>query len=149
MEGINPPGRPPFVPIEADPPRQQAYRKLFAPAFIAPALKEQEREGTRLAIELIEGLKPKGACEFVTEFAQHLPIKIFMQMVDVPEEDRLRLLPLADRMVSDDTMSKDEASRKIAEYAAERIVERKQKPGERPDQQGGGLRDRRAAHRDA
>src|SRR5437879_304223 len=66
------PHEPRLAPIETDPPQQQLYRKLFSPAFVATALKEREREARALAIELIEGLKPKGRCEFVTEFAQHL-----------------------------------------------------------------------------
>ncbi len=130
VDGIQPPGRPKFVPIESDPPMQQVYRKLFSPAFIAPALKEQEKVGRALAIELIEAFKPKGACEFVTEFAQHLPIKIFMKMVDVPEEDRLTLLPLAGAMVADEKMSKNEAALQITKYAGELIAERMRNPGD-------------------
>lgn len=130
VEGIVPPDRPRFVPIESDPPMQQVYRGLFQSAFVKPALKHQEATGRQLAIELIEAFKPRGRCEFVTEFAQHLPIKIFMAMVDVPEEDRLKLLPLAGAMVSAKSGSKEAVARKIAEYAAQRVVERQQRPGE-------------------
>ena len=91
-----------LMPIEADPPRQTKYRALFASAFTALAIKKLEEGARQMAIDLTEGLKSRGACEFVTDFAQHLPIKIFMEMVDIPESDRLKLLPLANAQVEAD-----------------------------------------------
>jgi cytochrome P450 len=102
VDKVAAPGDPKLAPIELDPPMQQTFRKLFAPAFVATALKAREAEARALAIELIEAMLPKGRCEFVTDFAQHLPIKIFMRMVDLPDEDRLTLLPLANAQVAAD-----------------------------------------------
>lgn len=121
--------RPRLAPIEEDPPRQQLFRKLFASAFVATALKERESEARALAIELIEEFKPKGGCEFVTEFAQHLPIRVFMRMVDLPENDRLGLLPLAQAQVAADA-SKHEAMEKLFHYVGKRVAERTQNPGD-------------------
>ena len=122
------PDEPRLAPIEADPPHQQVMRRLFSPAFIAPALKQREAEARQIAIELIEGFKAKGECEFVTGFAQHLPIRIFMNMVDLPESDRLRLLPLASAQVEVDA-SKEEAMAQIFAYAGQKIAERRERPG--------------------
>lgn len=129
VDPIKPAGRPPLVPIESDPPMQQVYRKLFSSAFVATALKEREKEARALAVELIDGLKPKGRCEFVTEFAQHLPIKVFMRMVDLPEGDRLLLLPLANAQVSVDS-PKEEMLAKLFAYTRERLLERMETPGD-------------------
>jgi len=120
---------PRLAPIEADPPSQQVYRKLFASAFTVAALKEREKEARALAIELIEDLAPRGRCEFVTEFAQHLPIKIFMRMVDIPEEDRLTLLPLANAQVAADA-PKEETMAQLFAYCAQRVAERMKAPGD-------------------
>lgn len=121
--------RPRLAPIEEDPPRQQLFRKLFSSAFVATAVRQREEEVRNLAIELIEELKPKGSCEFVTEFAQHLPIKIFMRMVDLPDSDRLDLLPLAQAQVAVD-MPKQEMLAKLFEYVGMRVAERMQAPGD-------------------
>ena len=51
-----PPNAPKLAPIELDPPLQQQFRRLFAPAFTVVALKEREIEARALAVELIEGL---------------------------------------------------------------------------------------------
>lgn len=122
------PAAPRLAPIEADPPSQQIYRKLFAPAFTVLAIREREKEARALAIQLIEELKPRGRCEFVTEFAQHLPIKIFMRMVDLPEEDRLTLLPLANAQVAADA-PKEETMAQLFAYCGERVAERMKAPG--------------------
>lgn len=121
--------RPRLAPIEEDPPRQQVFRKLFASAFVATAVKQREDEVRQLAIELVEALKPAGRCEFVTEFAQHLPIKIFMRMVDLPDEDRLGLIPLAQAQVAADA-PKAEKMALLFEYVAGRVGERMKSSGD-------------------
>jgi cytochrome P450 len=129
VDKVPAPGDPKLAPIELDPPEQQTFRRLFAPAFTVTALKEREKEARALAIELIEEMKPKGRCEFVTGFAQHLPIKIFMKMVDLPEEDRLTLLPLANAQVAADA-PKEEKLALLFEYAGKRVAERAARPGD-------------------
>jgi cytochrome P450 len=128
VDRIPKPDEPRLAPIEADPPQQQLFRRLFAPAFTVPALQEREKEARALAIELVEGFRSRGGCEFVTEFAQQLPIKIFMRMVDLPEEDRLELLPLANAQVEADA-PKDEKLSLLFKYTTKHVVKRAQDPG--------------------
>jgi cytochrome P450 len=117
-----------LVPIEADPPKQLKYRALFASAFTSHALKQLEHGARTLAIKLVEDMKPRGRCEFVTEFAQHLPIKIFMQMVDLPEADRLVLLQLANAQVEADA-PREEMLAQLFHYVAGKVMERQASPG--------------------
>lgn len=129
VDKVMQPDEPRLAPIELDPPQQQVFRKLFSPAFMATALKAREAEARALAVKLVEDMKPRGGCEFVTEFAQHLPIKIFMNMVDLPDSDRLTLLPLANAQVASDA-PKEVAMAKLFEYAAQKVVERAKNPGD-------------------
>jgi len=129
VDKVMEPGQPRLAPIETDPPEQQSFRRLFSPAFTTIALKEREKEARVVAVELIEALKPQRGCEFVTQFAQHLPIKVFMRMVDLPESDRLTLLPLANAQVAADA-PKEVAMAKLFEYAAQRVSERAKNPGD-------------------
>ena len=121
--------RPKLVPIEADPPNQLVYRALFASAFTSLAIRQLEQGARALAVELVEDMQPRGACEFVTEFAQHLPIRIFMEMVDLPEADRLVLLPLANAQVEADA-PKEEMLAQLFHYVAGKVVERQANPGD-------------------
>ena len=80
------------VPLEQDPPEHGPLRKLLLPAFAPRSVKRWSDEARRLAIELIEGFAPTGRCEFVREFAQQLPIIVFLKLVDLPLDHRLMLL---------------------------------------------------------
>jgi cytochrome P450 len=121
--------RPKLVPIEADPPKQLVYRALFASAFTSLAIRQLEQSARALAVDLVEGMQPRGACEFVTEFAQHLPIRIFMEMVDLPEADRLILLPLANAQVEADA-PKEAMLEQLFHYVAGKVEERQVNPGD-------------------
>jgi cytochrome P450 len=84
--------RPKGVPLEYDPPEHAPLRKTLIPAFMPAAVKIWSEEARRLTIDLIEGFKPDGGCEFVADFAQQLPIIIFLKMMNLPMKDRLPLL---------------------------------------------------------
>jgi cytochrome P450 len=125
-------GRPPMplFPIFADPPDHTAYRALINPIFAPKAVAALETHARELAIRLIDALKPAGHCEFVSDFAQHLPIEIFMSIVDVPAADRTQLLEWADGMVRPKRREDvHHTIGKIFAYARARIAERRMKPG--------------------
>jgi cytochrome P450 len=124
----NPPA--PLPPISLDPPEQAKYRSLFAPALSPKAVAPLGEGARALAVELIEGFHARGECEFVTEFAQHLPIGIFMRLVDVPTSDRDKLLAWADQQVRPTSEeAHDQAFRELFAYAAQKVAERSANPG--------------------
>ena len=88
-----------MYPIFLDPPDHTTFRSLINPWFSPKAVAGLESKARALAIELIEAIKPRGRCDFVADFAQHLPIQVFMSIVDVPASDREKLLKWADGMV--------------------------------------------------
>ena len=121
----------PLPPIMLDPPEQAKYRSLFAPALSPKAVAPLGEGARALAIELIEGFYAKGECEFVGEFAQHLPIGIFMKMVDVPTSDRDQLLHWADQQVRPTSEHEREQSfHSLFAYAAQKVAERQAHPGD-------------------
>jgi len=120
----------PLPPIMLDPPEQAKYRSLFAPALSPKAVSPLGEGARALAIELIDGFYAKGECEFVGDFAQHLPIGIFMKMVDVPASDRDRLLHWADQQVRPTSDQESEESfHQLFAYAGQKVAERKANPG--------------------
>lgn len=84
--------RPPSIPLEIDPPDHEKYRKLIMPAFTPPAIAAWTEEAKRLAVELIEGFRDRGECEFMRDFAQQLPMIIFLKMAGLPLEHREMLV---------------------------------------------------------
>jgi cytochrome P450 len=84
--GLN--DRPRGVPLEYDPPEHGPLRNVLIPAFTPKAVAVWSAEARRLSIELIEGFKPDGGCDFIRDFAQQLPMIIFLKIVDLPLDDR-------------------------------------------------------------
>jgi cytochrome P450 len=124
-------GAVPLFPIFADPPAHTTYRALINPTFSPKGVAALETKARDLAIRLVEQLRPRGGCEFVTEFAQHLPIEVFMSIVDVPAGDREQLLKWADGMVRPEHHEDvHNTIRQIFGYAATKIAERRAKPGD-------------------
>lgn len=121
----------PLYPIHADLPEHTDYRALLAPTFAPKGVRDLSEKAREVAIRLIEGMKSRGHCEFVTEFAQHLPIEIFMSIVNVPAEDREPLLEWADGMVrAPSPEAVHETFGKIFQYAQRLVAERRAKPGD-------------------
>ena len=55
-----------------------------------------------LTVTLIEGFKAAGGCNFTKDFAEQLPIRIFMRIVDLPDEHIHQLKYLADQFTRPD-----------------------------------------------
>jgi cytochrome P450 len=121
----------PLYPIFADPPLHTTYRALINPSFSPKAVAGLEAKARALAIRLADELRPRGKCDFVVDFAQHLPIEVFMSIVDVPASDRKQLLEWADGMVRPKQPADVHVTiGKIFAYAGQKIAERRKQPGD-------------------
>lgn len=119
-----------LIPLNLDPPEHGPFRAVLAPAFTPSALDVLERQARTIAVELIESLRPKGECEFVRDFAEKLPIIVFMNMMDLPLQDREYLLGLSHQNVAPSKPElRVEAHKLLAAYIASHMEERKRKPG--------------------
>lgn len=125
-----PPGFPEMLPINADGPEHRVYRSFINPFLIAKKLSAAIDRARALAIELIEGLQPKGSCDFQAEFAEHLPIQIFLDMVDLPLSDRHKLLKFAEIVRINDEEERKAARLGLFGYLNTVIDQRLANPGE-------------------
>ncbi len=122
--------RPPLVPLQLDPPHHAPYRALLQAALSPKAVGKLGDRARELAIELIEGFKHDGHCEFIGQFAQHLPIAIFMEIVGLPAEDRPYLTEVAETaMRGKDEQVRNEAAGKLMAYGMGKVAERRANPG--------------------
>jgi cytochrome P450 len=100
----------PFIPILYDPPQHTAYRHIIMRMFTPEKIGALELKARALAVSLIEAMQPRGSCEFVAEFADKLPIIVFLGMMDLPLEDREYLTSLAEIQSRDPDVSKRTAA---------------------------------------
>jgi cytochrome P450 len=81
-----------WIPEMLDPPEHRTWRQQLAPLF---SPKQTERLDDRVrarAVELIEGLKDRGRCDFNADFASRFPTTIFLELMGLPVEDLDRFL---------------------------------------------------------
>nr|WP_047169519.1 cytochrome P450 [Sphingomonas sp. Y57] len=106
-----------FIPQTLDPPRHRPYRNLLNDSFSPKAILRMEDRVRRLAIDLIEGFRAKGRCNFVRDYAEILPIHIFLSIVDLPIADAPYLLNLANQINRPDgSMTLEEALTNFRDY---------------------------------
>jgi len=120
-----------LIPLSLDPPAHQPFRKLLNDNLGPKPLKPIESKIVELTVDLIEGFKPRGQCDFMHEFAEKLPVQIFMQIVDLPMEDLPKLKHLADQFTRPDgSLTYPEVAQLFREYLTPVIAERRGGAGE-------------------
>ncbi len=119
------------LPTEADPPYHTAMRAVVSPLFAPGTLGVVEKRARELAIRLIEGLAPQGHCEYQVDFACHLPIAVFLHLVDLPLSDRDHLVGLVETRLRDPLPEMQNAAKQnIVRYLIDVIEARRRNPGE-------------------
>ncbi|SKC02668.1 cytochrome P450 [Sphingopyxis flava] len=128
-----PPGDGSFklIPNESDEPEHHYYRKIVLP-FVSPkAVRGLMDEVRSMSAELIDGFLDRGSCEFMTEFARHVPMRIFLTLVNLPDSDREWLVDVVDKVIRPQS-EEDRTSNttRMSTYLAEWIDKRRAEPGD-------------------
>lgn len=119
-----------LIPLSLDPPEHRPFRNLLNDNLSPKALKGTDEKISELTISLIEGFKPHGRCDFIHEFAEQLPVRIFMQIVDLPEKDLPKLKHLADQFTRPDgSLTYPQVAQQFRDYLSPVIADRRGKNG--------------------
>jgi cytochrome P450 len=81
----------PVKPSTLDPPQHTGYRRILNASLTSSDVEAARTRIRALAVEHIDTLRPKGQCEFVSEFAAHIPIAVFLALAELPPEDASKL----------------------------------------------------------
>ena len=85
--------------VEQDRPEHLEHRKVMR-GFFTPRAMEGWRPFIRNAVtELLDGVEAKGGMDLHEELAAPLPVRIIVEMMGVPPEDRALLRDLADKLL--------------------------------------------------
>jgi cytochrome P450 len=120
-----------LLPTTVDPPEHRAYRNALNPGLTPRRVRAIEDKVRQVAVDLIEAIRPAGACNFTTAYAEVLPIQIFLTLVDLPLADAPRLKYLSDQTTRPDgSMSFVDALQALHEYMTPYVNARRVQPGE-------------------
>ena len=123
-----------LIPNNYDPPEHAPYRRLFAQNLFSPrALAALEGVTRTYARELFGRLHP-GHCEFVGEFAERLPIDVFLAGMGVDPSHADQFMPWVQNVFSGATKEEfasgmTQASTFLAEWLQEQLKAPEQNTG--------------------
>ena len=118
------------IPISLDPPEHRPFRNLLNDDLSPKRIRSIEDSIREIAVDLIEAFRAKGQCNFVIEFAEQLPIRVFMKMVNLPLSDVPKLKYLVDQFTRPDgKLTYAEVTQLFLDYLAPMINERRDKDG--------------------
>lgn len=70
-----------FIPLSLDPPENLPYRRAMMPMFGPAAIKALEPRIREWAVELVEAIADKGACDFQGDVSKVFPVSVFMELM--------------------------------------------------------------------
>ncbi|MEH2285858.1 cytochrome P450 [Nostoc sp.] len=73
--------------LTADPPEHERFRALVNKAFTSERVNKMSELIEQIVDELIDNFIDRSKCEFVSEFAVALPLKVIAQQLGVPQAD--------------------------------------------------------------
>ena len=77
----------PWIPQAIDPPHQTAYRRILNPWFTVDAMRPLEPHLEEFADQLVGEMLANDSFDFVAEFADPFPTKIFCELAGFPGDD--------------------------------------------------------------
>jgi methyl-branched lipid omega-hydroxylase len=86
--------------INMDDPRHARLRRIVSAAFNPRMVKSVEQSIERVASDIVERVTRQGECDFVTEVAARLPLKVICDMMGVPESDYDRVFHCSNVILS-------------------------------------------------
>lgn len=120
-----------LLPTTLDPPEHRGYRNVLNSGFAPRSIRHLEDDIRQLAADLIESFRLKGQCDFQKEFAEILPIQVFMTMFGLPLEDSPKLKRWSDDLTRPDgSISMKDGITRLKEYMMVHVLSRRENPQE-------------------
>jgi cytochrome P450 len=86
--------------LTADPPEHERFRSLVNKAFTSSRVNKMSDLIEQIVDELIDSFIDHSKCEFISEFAVPLPIKVIAQQLGVPQADLPKLKQWSDAFIA-------------------------------------------------
>ena len=117
------------IPGEAEPPLHSRYRMVLNPMFGPSRMARLEDRIRQYARELLLDLKPRGSCEFVSEFAFEFPIRVFLELMGLPQENVAQFLAWEHAILRSHSIEPVAAALKaVTAYLSEQCEQRRREP---------------------
>jgi cholest-4-en-3-one 26-monooxygenase len=85
--------------LQMDPPRHARYRKLVSGGFTPRRINALEPMIRDLANQILDEVCEKGRCDYVTQVAAELPLRVIARFLGVPEDERALLFSASNKLL--------------------------------------------------
>ena len=114
-----------LLPTTIDPPEHHFYRKTLNHSMAPAAINAMGEDIRAIVTSLIDGFADRGECNFTQDFADILPIRVFLSMMDLPEKDIPQTKYWTDQLIRPDgTITFAEALQNLKDYIAPYVDQR-------------------------
>lgn len=118
-----------LVPAEADPPIHSLLRGMVNPVFTPKRMAALEDKIRQYAREYVLGFKESGRCEFMADFAFEFPIKVFVELMGLPQERVGQFMQWEHKLLHEPDLQEVIAgTRAVVDYLREEIEDRRTNP---------------------
>lgn len=73
-----------LIPDHLDPPEHGKFRALLNPLFAPSRIAAMEGGVRQTCVELVEGFRGQGSCEFAEAFGRPFPVTVFLRLMGLP-----------------------------------------------------------------
>lgn len=117
------------VPSEIDPPLHTVIRSAINPLFIPRRMAELEDRVRQYAREAIARFKDQGHCEIMNDFAFEFPIRVFIDLMGLPQSEMKQFLAWEHQLLHGLNMADVvSATSDVTLYLRNAIAERRRNP---------------------
>ena len=114
-----------LLPTTIDPPEHHFYRKTLNQSMAPAAVNAMGDDIRGIVTSLIDEFVEKGQCNFTRDFADILPIRVFLSMMDLPEDDIPQTKYWTDQLIRPDgTITFADALQNLKDYIAPYVDQR-------------------------
>lgn len=133
MRAALPPGEQIYlpVPILLNPPVHTKFRKPLNLVFAPKAMMAMQDDIRALAVELIENVRDKGGCEFMSAIGEPMPVQVFLGMFGLPLERQDEFRKIVGDHLSEDFGEHEDSQkdlRAMAMVMQDTLLERRDNP---------------------
>lgn len=119
------------LPAEKDPPAHRKYRNFVNPLFTPQAVRVLDGKIRDYARNYVASFRDEGECEFMGDFAFEFPIKVFLELMGLPEERTAEFLEWEMGLLHEHDLGKiAAATRKVVDFLDAEIEKRRADPGD-------------------
>jgi hypothetical protein len=115
-----------LLPAEADKPLHALLREVINPLFTPTRMAALEDKVRGYARASVQGLRDRGGCEFLRDFCFEFPIKIFLELMGMPQQRTAEFLVWKNKLLHSTDMDETvQTTRLVVAYLRQEIADRR------------------------